>query len=251
MDPRPRAKHDHLVAPDDAVPRRRPGARLTLCDCWRDFARRRSPRMIAGAIAGAALVRARYGPPRASDAKIGVGLVAAQPFVEWLIHVYLLHSRPLRVGGRRVDLPAAREHREHHAEPAQLDGVLVPTPVLAGFLPLIAVIAWILALPISRVAGGDRRAGAATGTLSAYLLLGAYEWSHYLIHTPYVPRGRVYGAIRRSHRLHHYKNERYWFGVTSNVGDRVLGTFPDQGGVPRSPTARALHAPAGSGGAEG
>jgi sterol desaturase/sphingolipid hydroxylase (fatty acid hydroxylase superfamily) len=120
--------------------------------------------------------------------------------------------------------------------------VLIPTPVLAGFLPLIALISWLLALPISRVAGGNRRTGAATGTLSAYLLLGAYEWCHYLIHTPYVPRGRLYKAIRRSHRLHHYKNERYWFGVTSNVGDRVLGTNPDQAEVTRSPTARALHA---------
>jgi hypothetical protein len=238
---------DHLVAPDDAVPRRDPSARLSLRDCWRDFARRRSPQMIGAAIAGAALLRARQGPPRAGDAKIAAGLVAAEPFTEWLIHVYLLHSRPVRMGGRRFDLPAAREHREHHAQPARLEGVLVPTPVLAGFLALLAAIAHALALPIARITGGDRRTGAATGTLTAYVILGVYEWSHYLIHTPYVPRTGVYGAIRRSHRLHHYKNERYWFGVTSNVGDRVLGTFPDQRAVPRSATARALHATAGQG----
>jgi hypothetical protein len=40
--------------------------------------------------------------------------------------------------------------------------------------------------------------------------------------------------------LHHFKNERYWFGVTSIVGDRVIGTLPDQREVPRSPTARTL-----------
>jgi hypothetical protein len=231
---------DHLVAPDDAVPRR--GRRLALRDCWRDFWGRRSPRVIGVAIAGAAAVRARQGPPSASDAKVLLGLAASQPFVEWVIHVYLLHSKPVKVAGRRLDLPAAREHREHHSQPARLDGVLIPTPVLAGFLPLIALISWLLAWPISRMAGGDRRTGAATGTLSAYLLLGAYEWCHFLIHTPYVPRRRLYKAIRRSHRLHHYKNERYWFGVTSNVGDVVLGTNPDQAEVPRSPTARALHA---------
>jgi hypothetical protein len=235
---------DHLVAPEGSVARRRPGGRLTLADCWRDFIRRDSPRMIAGAIGAAAWVRARRGPLRMRDAKIALGLLAAQPFTEWLIHVYLLHSRPIKVGERAVDLPAAREHREHHAEPARLEGVLIPTPVLAGFLPLIATLAWGLSFPISRLTGGDRRAGAATGALGAYLILGVYEWSHYLIHTPYVPRGRAYGAIRRSHRLHHYKNERYWFGVTSNVGDRVLGTFPDQRDVPRSGTARALHAQA-------
>ncbi len=200
--------------------------------------------MIGAAIAGAAVVRARQGPAGAADLKIGVGLVAAQPFVEWLIHVYLLHSRPLHIAGRRFDLPAAREHREHHTEPSELDGVLVPTPVLAGFLPLIAAISWGLAWPISHLAGGGRRRGAASGALGAYLLLGVYEWSHYLIHTPYVPRRSLYRAVRRSHRLHHYKNETYWFGVTSNLGDRVLGTFPDQSEVPRSATARALHQPA-------
>lgn len=32
----------------------------------------------------------------------------------------------------------------------------------------------------------------------------------------------------------------YWFGVTSTVGDRVIGTLPDQRTIPRSPTARSL-----------
>ncbi|MDQ6815915.1 MAG: fatty acid hydroxylase family protein, partial [Actinomycetota bacterium] len=37
-----------------------------------------------------------------------------------------------------------------------------------------------------------------------------------------------------------YKNERYWFGVTSTVGDRLLGTAPDQAAVPKSNTARRI-----------
>jgi sterol desaturase/sphingolipid hydroxylase (fatty acid hydroxylase superfamily) len=75
-----------------------------------------------------------------------------------------------------------------------------------------------------------------------YGILLSYEWCHFLIHTPYRPRRRYYKAIWRNHRLHHYKNERYWFGVTSVVGDRVIGTDPDQRAVQRSPTARSLHA---------
>jgi hypothetical protein len=61
-----------------------------------------------------------------------------------------------------------------------------------------------------------------------------------------VPRNRYYKAIRRSHHLHHYKNERYWFGVTSNMG----GTYPEAAEVPRSKTARDLReaqSPAGGG----
>jgi sterol desaturase/sphingolipid hydroxylase (fatty acid hydroxylase superfamily) len=78
--------------------------------------------------------------------------------------------------------------------------------------------------------------------LVSYAILCAYEWTHFLIHAPYKPRGRYFKAIRRNHRLHHFKNERFWFGVTSTLGDRVIGTLPDQRSVPRSDTARSLHA---------
>ena len=44
------------------------------------------------------------------------------------------------------------------------------------------------------------------------------------------------------HRLHHYKNEHYWFGVTSTVGDHLLGTTPEQSTVTKSATARTLGA---------
>jgi sterol desaturase/sphingolipid hydroxylase (fatty acid hydroxylase superfamily) len=97
-----------------------------------------------------------------------------------------------------------------------------------------------VSFPINELLGGDRVAGTLTGIATAYAILGAYEWTHFLIHTPCVPRNRYYKAIRRSHRLHHYKNERYWFGVTSNMGDRVIGTYPEAAAVPRSKTARNL-----------
>jgi sterol desaturase/sphingolipid hydroxylase (fatty acid hydroxylase superfamily) len=105
---------------------------------------------------------------------------------------------------------------------------------------MIALTVWALSFPGHALLGGDRLAGAATGLLTSYVILGLYEWCHFLIHSPYRPRGRYYRSIWRSHRLHHYKNERYWFGITSNLGDRVLGTFPDQTEVGKSRTARTL-----------
>ena len=57
-----------------------------------------------------------------------------------------------------------------------------------------------------------------------------------------VMRGRAYKAVWRSHRLHHFKNEHYWFSVTtSGTSDRVLGTYPDPATVETSPTAKNLH----------
>jgi sterol desaturase/sphingolipid hydroxylase (fatty acid hydroxylase superfamily) len=99
-----------------------------------------------------------------------------------------------------------------------------------------------MSFPIHLVLGGDRLAHAATGLLVSYVVLASYEWCHFLIHTPYRPRGRYYRAIWRGHRLHHYKNEHYWFGVTSTLGDQLLGTAPDQADVPKSGTARTLGA---------
>jgi sterol desaturase/sphingolipid hydroxylase (fatty acid hydroxylase superfamily) len=68
----------------------------------------------------------------------------------------------------------------------------------------------------------------------------AYEWCHFLIDSPYRPRSRYSRSIRRSHRLHHSKNEHYWFGLSSDATDRVLGTNLDHGTAPRSRTARDL-----------
>ncbi|NED61599.1 sterol desaturase family protein, partial [Streptomyces sp. SID10244] len=69
-----------------------------------------------------------------------------------------------------------------------------------------------------------------------------YEWTHYLIHTDYRPRSRLYRATWRNHRFHHYRNEHYWFTVTtSGTADRLLRTYPDPASVPTSPTAKNLH----------
>ena len=64
----------------------------------------------------------------------------------------------------------------------------------------------------------------------------AYEWTHYLVHTDYRPKRALYRAIWRNHRLHHFKNEHYWFAVTTpGTADRVLRTYPIR---PRSPPRR-------------
>jgi hypothetical protein len=232
---------DALTAPADAIPRRRPEV-LTLADCWRSFARRPSPPLLAAAVAGAVALRLLLGHYDWRDLVVAAGVVAAMPPVEWLIHVYLLHAKPLNVAGRRLDLMAAREHRAHHREPAVLEGVLIPAYAVLIFVPMIALTVWVLSFPIHLVFGGDRLAHAATGLVVSYVLLFSYEWCHFLIHAPYKPRGRYYRSIWRGHRLHHYKNEHYWFGVTSTVGDRLLGTAPDQTTVPKSTTARTLGA---------
>lgn len=233
---------DPLTAPPGAVPRRGGAGLHSLGDCARAFWREPSPPYLVGAVILALGLRVSQGSWSWRDGVMAAGLVAVTPFVEWLIHVYLLHSPPFTVLGRRVEMVTAREHRAHHEAPGVLDGVLLPVYGVLVFLPLIALVDWAMSFPISFVLGGPRLAYATTGIVTGFAILASYEWTHFLIHTPYRPKRRYFRAIWRNHRLHHFKNEHYWFGVTSTFGDRVIGTLADQREVPRSETARSLHA---------
>jgi sterol desaturase/sphingolipid hydroxylase (fatty acid hydroxylase superfamily) len=236
------AEMDRYTAPVDSVRTRRSEGPISLSDCVRAFMRQPSPPYLLSAVALVFALRIAQAGWSWRDALIAVGLLAATPFVEWTIHVYLLHSPPINFRGRRLEMLTAREHRAHHEAPGVLNGVLLPVYGVLIFLVMIAVVNWLLSFPIALVLGGPRVAYATTGVLVSYAILAAYEWTHFLIHAPYRPRGRYFKAIWRNHRLHHFKNERYWFGVTSTIGDRVIGTLPDQRSVPRSATARSLHA---------
>ncbi len=158
-------------------------------------------------------------------------ILAVQPFAEWLIHVYILHSKPKRVLGMTFDLQVAQFHRAHHRDPWHLADVFIP--VRAGWVGF-ALLAggWYLVMPSTGLA--------LSGLLASLLMAFTYEWIHYLTHTAYRPRGDLYRSLWRYHRLHHFKNEHYWQGVTMHLGDRVLGTLPDHTKVPTSPTCRTL-----------
>ena len=67
-----------------------------------------------------------------------------------------------------------------------------------------------------------------------------YEWVHYIVHTSHRPKTALMRRIRRNHRWHHYKNERYWFAFTVPRIDTLLRTDPDPKDVELSPTARGV-----------
>jgi hypothetical protein len=235
------AQGDRYTAPAGSLRTRESDGPVTLRDCLREFLRQPSPPYLLAAVVIALGLRLAQGSWSWRDMALAAALVAVTPFVEWLIHVYLLHAPPLQLRGRRVEMLTAREHRAHHESPAVLGGVLLPVYGVLVFLAMIAAVNWLLCFPIGLLLGGPRLAYATSAVLVSYAILAAYEWTHFLIHAPYKPRGRYFKAIWRNHRLHHFKNERYWLGVTSTIGDRVIGTLPHQRSVPRSATARSLH----------
>jgi hypothetical protein len=197
------------------------------------FARHPTPWAIAGFFVAFVAARAFLGPPRWSDVAVVATFLAVEPLIEWVVHAWVLHARPWRVLGRTFELSATRGHRRHHEDPLDLDLVFVPGWVLVWFAPVLALALFLVLRPAHL---------AATALASGAAVLLAYEWTHYLIHTSYRPRRRYYRHLWRHHRLHHYRNEGYWFGVTTALGDVLLGTCPRGADVEVSATVRTLGA---------
>ncbi|MCU1455618.1 MAG: putative rane protein [Acidimicrobiales bacterium] len=213
-----------------ASPAPAPPAPRALRAWARVFAAKPTPKIIAAYFVAALGARAALGRWTWLDLVPALVILALEPFTEWAIHVVILHWRPRRLFGHEIDLATAQEHRAHHADPRDLDLVFVPLRVILFWVPLLSAIV-LVALP-------TRVASSAIAASMAMLL--TYEWTHMLIHSPYQPRHRYYRSIWRAHRLHHYRNERYWFGVTVTAADRVLHTFPEKHDVELSPTVRTL-----------
>jgi fatty acid hydroxylase family protein len=206
----------------------------TLADAGREFWKHPSPWMIGAMFVGVLIARVIVADWRITDALVPLVMLALFPFFEWILHVFILHWRPKRLGRLTIDPLLAREHRAHHMEPRNVALIFIPCKSLLWVVPLVSVAA-LLAFP---------RLGMGLTCLMFISALGlGYEWTHYLIHSDYKPKTRVYRAIWRNHRNHHYKNEHYWFTVTSSgTADRVLGTYPDPATVATSRTAKNLHA---------
>jgi hypothetical protein len=195
------------------------------------FLRHTSPRILLAALALALVLRAAAGPLTGWDLVPPALLLAIWPLQEWLIHVVILHWKPRRLFGRTLDFRVPRKHRAHHANPSDLALVFVPLHSYVYSLPLLVLYAFLLT---------PTTALALTG-ICAYLALSLhYEWVHFLVHTRWVPRWPAYRALWIHHRLHHYKNEGYWFGVTRRRADQWLRTLPERDSVPTSATCRTL-----------
>jgi sterol desaturase/sphingolipid hydroxylase (fatty acid hydroxylase superfamily) len=207
---------------------------ISLGNAFAEFAKHPSPWLLLGLLTGGLTARLVVGDWRLSDALLPVIMVALFPVYEWLIHVFVLHWKPRRIGRIKLDSILARDHRRHHADPRDIPLIFIPTRAMAWIVPATVAIS-VFAFP---------RLGLGLTYLVAISAAGlSYEWVHFLVHSDYRPVSKLYRAVWNNHRLHHYKNEHYWFTVTSaGTADRLFGTYPDPTSVPKSNTARNLHA---------
>jgi hypothetical protein len=203
----------------------------TLAEALPVFLRHGSPRILIAALALALTLRLQLGDWSGWDLLPLAGLAAYWPIQEWLIHVYILHFKPVVLFGRTIDFRVPRSHRVHHRAPWDIARLFIPMHSFLYTIPIVGFTWWALT---------PTAALAMTGVVAHLALSLHYEWVHFLVHTRVMPRTAWYQRLRRNHRLHHFKNEHYWFGVTMLSGDQLLHTTPPLAAVPTSRTCREL-----------
>ena len=155
--------------------------------------------------------------------------VAMWPLLEYGTHRWVLHAKPLPwAWAQRLQ---RRAHYDHHVDPRNVELLFAP---LWFTIPAPLVLGALYATVLPPVGA----AGLLAGNL---LAMSFYEWVHFVSHVPYTPRTAYFRKLKTMHTWHHYKNERYWFGVTEGAMDRAFGTRPEVTAVATSPTVKALH----------
>lgn len=219
-----------------------PAGLSTLGQVAGEFLRRRSPQVMLGGLGIAVLLRLLVADGTRWqwwDLAAVLMVITLAPFFEWVIHLVVLHQPARRFGPILFDPGAG--HRYHHQQPTDINSVLLEGPEAAVFQLVNAAVAALLLGPVLWFNDALVIEPILTAAVAASAALAHYEWSHFLFHTPYRPKTRYYRRLKRNHRLHHWRNERFWLGVTSNLGDRLFRTYrAERSAVPLSPTARTL-----------
>jgi 4-hydroxysphinganine ceramide fatty acyl 2-hydroxylase len=196
---------------------------------WTLAVRYREPRLlVATTVASAAALFAFRLDLRAAALRAGMAILFWFAF-EYFFHRFVLHwLTPEQAGG----MPFMRKgpHWRHHQDPSDLPLAFTPWWALLVLLAGTFVAGWT----------GASAPGAVGATLGMSAVLFVYESIHMSAHAPYAPRTKWGAMMRRSHLLHHFHNERAWFGVTHPVLDVVCRTWKRREDLAHSPTARTL-----------
>ncbi|WP_394173769.1 sterol desaturase family protein [Guptibacillus hwajinpoensis] len=148
---------------------------------------------------------------------------------EYTTHRFLFH---LKAPKNQIFLKfLKRLHYDHHKDPNDLHLMFLPIWYTG---PQFLFITYVIFLITNQI-GSSLAVG--VGLMSMLLF---YEWKHYIAHQPIVPKTNFGKWLKKTHLLHHYKNENYWYGVTNPFVDMILGTFKDEKAVTKSKTAKNL-----------
>lgn len=135
--------------------------------------------------------------------------------IEYVIHRFLFHgSLPEKI---KFLQPIIKNwHDDHHQDPSELKGILLPAwltvPILFLLLKAAQLVVRDITLSIAFVTG-----------VSGALLY--HEWRHFSAHRPIEPLTPIGKWLKVYHLQHHTINKQYWFGVTNPFMDFFFGTY--------------------------
>lgn len=131
--------------------------------------------------------------------------------LEYVVHRFLFHLKS--------DAPFAKNiqyhlHGVHHEYPKDKGRLAMP-PLIS-----IAIAAVFFALFYSLM--HTKTFGFLPGMLTGYSL---YLFVHFVVHV-YQPPDNIFRHLWINHAIHHYKDNKFVFGVSSPLWDYIFGTMP-------------------------
>lgn len=150
-------------------------------------------------------------------------------FSEYLTHRFLFHLKAPR---NPFFLKALKRlHYDHHKHPNDLKLLFLP---IWYSIPQFIILSFVFYL-FTRTIAGTLAFG-----IGLIVMLLIYEWRHYVAHRPIKPKTKFGLWVKKTHMLHHFKNENYWYGVSNPFVDVLFGTLKNQNEVENSETVKNL-----------
>jgi len=150
-------------------------------------------------------------------------------FSEYVTHRFLFHIKAPK--NKLLLKFMKRIHYDHHTYPDDLKLLFLPIWYSIPNLGSLCIIYFLMSKDLIQTI--------AFGSGLVFMLL-VYEWKHYVAHRPIKPITKVGRQIKKLHILHHFKNENFWYGVSTPIFDGIFGTLKDEKEVVTSNTAKAL-----------
>ena len=150
-------------------------------------------------------------------------------FSEYVTHRFIFHIKAPK--NKLLLKFMKRIHYDHHTYPDDLKLLFLPIWYSIPNLGSLCIIYFLISKDLIQAI--------AFGSGLVFMLL-VYEWKHYVAHRPIKPLTKVGRQIKKLHILHHFKNENFWYGVSTPIFDGIFGTLKDEKEVVTSNTAKAL-----------
>ncbi|MFL5729986.1 MAG: sterol desaturase family protein [Cytophagaceae bacterium] len=130
---------------------------------------------------------------------------------EYLLHRYVFHMQPTSGLKKKIQY---NMHGIHHEFPKDKDRLAMP--------PLLSVALAGLFFCIFYLMMDTAVFGFLPGMLTGY---AGYLFVHYIVHA-YPPPKNIFKQLWINHAIHHYKDNKMVFGVSSPLWDYIFGTMP-------------------------